>query len=59
MPAIEAMTILALLKSMNLHDIAILNINAADYCRIIGGVSKIEALNLMQNTDLTEKSRTL
>ena len=41
---------------MNLSDIAILTIENADYCCIISGISKIEAINLMQNTDLTEKT---
>ena len=48
-----------LLMSMKLSDIAILNIKGSDYCCIIGGISKTEAINLMQNTNLTEKSRTL
>ena len=45
--------------SMNISDIAILNIKGSDYRFIIGLISKNEAINLMQNTDLTEKSRTL
>ena len=45
-----------LMISMNLSDIAILNIKSADYCCIVGGISKSEAINLMQNIDLTEKS---
>ena len=45
--------------SINLSDIAILNIKNADYCCIISGISKNEAINLMQNADLTEKGRTL
>ena len=44
---------------MNLNDIAILNIKSADYCYIIGGISKSVAVSLMQNTDLTEKSTAL
>ena len=32
-----------LMMSMNLSDIAILNINGADYCCIISGISKSEA----------------
>ena len=43
--------------SRNLCDIANLNIKGADYCCIISGISKSEAINLMQNIDLTEKSR--
>ena len=44
-----------LMMSMSLSDIAILSIKSADYCCIISGISKSEAINLMQNTDLTEK----
>ena len=39
---------------MNLIDIDILNIKGVDYCCIISGISKSEAINLMQNIDLTE-----
>ena len=39
---------------MNLSDIAILKIEVSDYCCIIP-ISKNEAINLMQNADLTEK----
>ena len=44
-----------LMKSMNLNDIAILNIKGSDYCCIISLISKNEAINLMGNADLTEK----
>ena len=44
---------------MNLSNITILNIKGPDYRCIISGISKSEAINLMQNTDLTEKSGTL
>ena len=47
-----------LMMSMNLSDIAILNIKGSDYCCIISLISKNEAINLMQNADLTEKSGT-
>ena len=40
---------------MNLGDIAILDNHGADYCYIIRVISKSEAINLMQNIDLTEK----
>ena len=43
---------------MNLSDIAILNIKGSDYCCIISLISKSEAINLMQNADLTEKTET-
>ena len=45
--------------SMNLRDIAILNIINADYGCITSGISKSEAVNLLKNADLTEKSETL
>ena len=45
--------------SMNLSDIAILNIRGSDFRCIISEVSKNEAINLMQNADLMEKGRTL
>ena len=40
--------------SMNLNDIAILNIHRADYCYIISEISKSETINLMENVGLTE-----
>ena len=45
-----------LMMSVNLSDIAILNIKGSDYCCIISLISKNEARNLLQNADLTEKS---
>ena len=47
------------MMSTNLSDIAILNIKGADYHCIISRISKSKAIKLMQNTDLTRKSRTL
>ena len=47
------------MMSMNLNDIAILNIKCSDYRCIISLISKNEAINLMQNADFTEKSGTL
>ena len=47
------------MMSVNLRDIAILNIKGSDYCCIISFISKSEAINLLQNADLTEKSGTL
>ena len=35
-----------LMKSMNLSNIATLNIKSADYCCIISGIRKNEAINL-------------
>ena len=45
--------------SVNLSDIAILNIKSSDYCYIISLINKNEAMNLVQNADLTGKSGTL
>ena len=47
-----------LMMSMNLNNFSILNIKSADYCCIISGISKSGAMNLVQNTDLAEKSGT-
>ena len=44
-----------LLMSLNVRDIAILNIKSADYCCIISGISKSKAINLMQNIYLIKK----
>ena len=43
---------------MNLIDIAILNIDSVDYRCIFNGMSKSEAVNLLQNADFNEKNRT-
>ena len=43
------------MMSINLNDIAILNICDVDHCCIITGISKTEALNLLQNTDISKK----
>ena len=47
------------MMSMNLSDIAILNSKSASYRCIISRINKNEVINLMQNTGVTEKSRTL
>ena len=44
-----------LMISVNLSDIVILNIKGSYYLCIVSLISKNEALNLMQNADLTEK----
>ena len=49
----------SLMRAINLSNIAILNIKDSDYCCNISLVSRSEAINLMQNADLTEKSGTL
>ena len=43
------------MMSINLSDIAILNIKGSDHCSNISLISKNEAINLIQNADLTEK----
>ena len=48
-----------LMMSMNLSDIAILNIKGANYCFNNSGISKCEAIDLMQNIDLIKNSRAL
>ena len=45
-----------LMMSTNFSHIAILNIKVSDYPCIISLISKNEAINLMQNADLTEKA---
>ena len=41
---------------MNLSDISVLNIKGSDYHCIITGIYKSEAIKLLQNIDLIEKS---
>ena len=41
---------------MNLSDISVLNIKGSDYHCIVTGISKSEAIKLLQNIDLIEKS---
>ena len=48
-----------LMMSISLCNIAIFEIKNANYRCIISRISKSEAINLLQNIDLTEKSRTL
>ena len=44
---------------MNLNDITIINVKGSDYHCIISLISKNKNIKLMQNNDLTKKSRTL
>ena len=46
-----------LMLSINLSDIAILNIRSVDHRCIISGMSKSEAINLMLNIDFSEKKK--
>ena len=48
-----------LIMSMNLSVISILNIKGSNYRCIIGLISKNEAINPMENANLTEKNETL
>ena len=43
---------------MSLNDVALLKIKNINYCCIISGISKSEAIKLLQNIDLTEKNGT-
>ena len=45
------------MMSINLRDIAILNISSADHHGITTRINKSEATNIMQNIDLSEKKR--
>ena len=40
--------------SFGINNIAILSICGADYCCMIIGISKKEAINLLKNADLSE-----
>ena len=48
-----------LITSMNVNNIAILNNCGVNYCCIINGIRKLEAINLLQNATLNEKNRSL
>ena len=48
-----------LMISINLDDIAILNIRGVDYRCVVNGISKSKTVNLLQNADLSEKRETL
>ena len=47
------------MMSMDLSNIAISNLKDSDYSCIISLIGENEAINLMQNADLTEKGGTL
>ena len=44
---------------MDLSNIAILDIKGTDYCCIISGIGKSEAIKIKRNIDLVEKSTAL
>ena len=48
-----------LVISMNISDIAILNIQGTDYRCVINGISKSEPVNLLQKANLSERHGTL
>ena len=48
-----------LMMTMNLSNVTISNITNAEYHCILSRITKSEAINLIENTDLTEKSGTL
>ena len=48
-----------LMVSINVSDIVFLEIKTAGYCCIVSGISRSEAIKLLQNIDLTEKSGAL
>ena len=47
------------MMSMSLSDIAILKIQGVSYCCIINGISKSEAMALLNDAKLDEKSEIL
>ena len=47
------------MMSVNVRDIDTLNIKDCDYCCFISLINKNEAINLLQNAPLTEKSGAL
>ena len=49
----------ALMMSLNVTDIAVLNIDSVNYYCIFNGISKSEGVNLLQNTDWNVKRGTL
>ena len=44
------------IMSIGLKSIAILNIHGHDYCCLMNGISKSEALHLLQNANLSKTS---
>ena len=48
-----------LMMSMNLNDIAILNVRSIDYCCIVNRISKDGSMGLLRNSSLNQKRGTL
>ena len=44
---------------INLSDTATLKVKNADYCCIVTGINKNEAIKVLESIDLTEKSGTI
>lgn len=55
---VSTMVVMTSIRSMNLSNIAVLNIHNADYHCVISKIIKNETTNLLKNANLTEKSRT-
>ena len=47
------------MMSIEIKNITVLNINGLDYRFIIVGISKSEAINLLKNANLSDKSGSL
>ena len=48
-----------LVMSVDISSIVVLDIHYVDYCGIIVGITKSEAIDLIKNTDVSKKSRSL
>ena len=48
-----------LMMSINLSNVAILNIRGVDYCCTVNGISKSDAVSVLENADLTEVGEVL
>ena len=49
----------ALVMSVDINSIVVLDIHYVDYCCIIIGITKSEAIDLMKNTAVSKKSGSL
>ena len=48
-----------LIMSIDINSTAILNIRSVNYCCIINGITKSEAISLLRNADFSEKTECL
>ena len=46
-----------MMSIIKLNNSAILNVKSANYCCVINGISKTDALNLLKNADLKMKNQ--